>query len=105
MNLHLPIVVSKFSDDSEDWSEPTETNDVSIYGAMFHLNHQVNVNESLYLRSHLPEGIPVEVKAKVVWISPETPGSAGLGVAITELTDNWLKLFVAWIDGDLPKFQ
>ena len=103
MALRLPIVVSGRADDGAAWSEPTETDDISTTGALFHLNQKVNEGESLYIRSHRPDGVPVEVKAKVMRMSPAIYGSARVGVAITELTENWLRLFVAWIADDQPE--
>jgi hypothetical protein len=102
MALRLPIVVSGRADDGAAWSEPTETDDISTTGALFHLNQKVSPGENLYIRSHRPDGVPVEVKARVVRISPSNYGSARVGVAITETTENWLRLFVAWIADDQP---
>jgi hypothetical protein len=103
MALRLPIVVSGRADDGAAWSEPTETDDISTTGALFHLNQKVSEGESLYIRSHRPDGVTVEVKAKVMRMSPAIFGSARVGVAITELTENWLRLFVAWIADDQPE--
>jgi hypothetical protein len=102
MALRLPIVVSGRADDGAAWSEPTETDDISTTGALFHLNQKVSQDENLYIRSHRPDGVPVEVKARVVRISPSNYGTARIGVAITETTENWLRLFVAWIADDQP---
>lgn len=100
MALRLPIVVSGRADDGAAWSEPTETDDISTTGALFHLNQKVSEGESLYIRSHRPDGVPVEVKAKIMRIAPAIYGTARIGVAITELAENWLRLFVAWIADD-----
>lgn len=100
MALRLPIVVSGRSDDGAAWSEPTETDDISTTGALFHLNQKINVGESLYLRSHRPDGVPVEVKALVMRTSPAVHGTTRIGVTITEPKDNWLRLFVAWVADD-----
>ncbi len=100
MALRLPIVVSGRSDDGAAWSEPTETDDISTTGALFHLNQKVSNGENLYLRSHRPDGVPVEVKALVVRIAPAVYGTARVGVSIVEPKDNWLRLFVAWIADD-----
>ncbi|MDQ3798150.1 MAG: PilZ domain-containing protein [Acidobacteriota bacterium] len=102
MALRLPIVVSGRADDGAAWSEPTETDDISTTGALFHLNQKVSQGESLYIRSHRPDGVPVEVKARVVRVSPSNYGTARVGVAITETMENWLRLFVAWIADDQP---
>jgi hypothetical protein len=102
MALRLPIVVSGRADDGAAWSEPTETDDISTTGALFHLNQKVSQGENLYIRSHRPDGVPVEVKARVVRVSPSNYGTARIGVAITETTENWLRLFVAWIADDQP---
>ena len=100
MALRLPIVVSGRSDDGAAWSEPTETDDISTTGTLFHLNQKVSSGETLYLRSHRPDGVPVEVKAQVVRIAPAVYGSARIGVQVIESKENWLRLFVAWIADD-----
>ena len=100
MALRLPIVVSGRSDDGAAWSEPTETEDISTLGALFNLNQNVSVGESLYIRSHRPDGVPVEVKARVVRVAPGNYGTTRVGVAVTETKENWLRLFVAWIADD-----
>ena len=100
MALRLPIVVSGRADDGAAWSEPTETDDISTTGALFHLNQKVSNGESLYLRSHRPDGVPVEVKAQVVRVAPAVSGTSRVGVSIVEPKDNWLRLFVAWIADD-----
>ena len=100
MPLRLPIVVSGRSDDGAAWSEPTETDDISTTGTLFHLNQAVNTGENLYLRSPRPDGVPVEVKAEVVRIAPALYGTTRVGVTITEPKENWLRLFVAWIADD-----
>ena len=100
MALRLPIVVSGRAEDGSAWSEPTETDDISTLGALFQLNQKVELDESLYIRSHRPDGVPVEVKAKVVRITPANYGTSRVGVTIIESKDNWLRLFVAWIADD-----
>ena len=100
MALRLPIVVSGRASDGSTWSEPTETEDISTLGALFHLNQTVEVGENLYLRSHRPDGVPVEVKASVMRVAPANYGMLRVGVAITETKESWLRLFVAWIADD-----
>ena len=100
MALRLPIVVSGRSDDGAAWSEPTETEDISTTGTLFHLNQDVENGEDLYLRSHRPDGVPVEVKAKVIRTAPAVNGTSRVGVAIQEPKENWLRLFVAWVADD-----
>ncbi len=100
MALRLPIVVSGRSEDGAAWSEPTETDDISTTGTLFHLNQPVAPGENLYLRSHRPDGVPVEVKAQVVRIAPAVYGTARVGVTITEPKENWLRLFVSWVADD-----
>lgn len=97
MSLRLPIVVSGRADDGAAWSEPTETDNISTTGTLFHLNQQVAQNEDLYLRSHRPDGVPVEVKARVVRIAPGIHGTSRVGVEILEPKESWLRLFVAWV--------
>ncbi|MEQ1643219.1 MAG: PilZ domain-containing protein [Pyrinomonadaceae bacterium] len=100
MALRLPIVVSGRSEDGAAWSEPTETDDISTLGALFQLNQQIAQGDSLYIRSHRPNGVPVEVKAQVVRILPASYGTSRIGVAIEEPKESWLRLFVAWIADD-----
>jgi hypothetical protein len=100
MALRLPIVVSGRAEDGAAWSEPTETDDISTIGALFQLNQKIEPGESLYIRSHRPDGVPVEAKAKVVRVSPANYGMTRVGVSIVESKDNWLRLFVAWIADD-----
>ena len=100
MALRLPIVVSGTADDGATWSEPTETDDISTLGALFQLNQSVSAGDSLYVRSHRPNGVPVEVKATVVRVIPASYGTARVGVSIEEPKEAWLRLFVAWIADD-----
>jgi PilZ domain-containing protein len=100
MALRLPIVVSGRSDDGAAWSEPTETDDISTLGALFQLNQKTEQGDTLHIRSHRPDGVPVEVKAKVMRIAPANHGTTRIGVSIIESKDNWLRLFVAWIADD-----
>lgn len=100
MALRLPIVVSGRSDDNAAWSEPTETDDISTTGALFHLNQTVQMGENLYLRSHRPDGVPVEVKAQVARVAPGSYGTTRVGVSVVEAKDNWLRFFVSWIADD-----
>lgn len=100
MALRLPIVVSGRSDDGATWSEPTETDDISTTGALFHLNQTIAPGDNLYLRSHRPDGVPVEVKAEVMRVSPAVYGTNRIGVNITDSKENWLRLFVAWVADD-----
>lgn len=97
MALRLPVVVSGRAEDGSAWSEPTETDDISTSGALFHLNQKVKRGERLYLRAHRPDGAPVEVTAQVVRLAPAVYGTARIGVQICEPTDNWLRLFVSWV--------
>ena len=60
MSLRLPIVISGRTEDGSAWSEPTETDDISTSGALFHLNQKVTRGERLYLRAHRPDGTPIE---------------------------------------------
>ncbi len=100
MALRLPIVVSGRADDGAAWSEPTETDDISTTGTLFHLNQKIVEDENLYLRSHRPDGVPVEVKARVVRVAPAAYGTTRVGVEIVESKENWLRLFVAWVADD-----
>jgi len=100
MALRLPIVVSGRTEDGATWSEPTETDDISTLGAMFQLNQKITSGETLYIRSHRPDGVPVEVKAKVVRMSAANYGTTRVCVNIIEQKDNWMRLFVAWVADD-----
>ncbi|MGI8670899.1 MAG: PilZ domain-containing protein [Aridibacter sp.] len=102
MALRLPIVVSGRTGDGATWSEPTETDDISTTGALFHLNQKVNQDENLYIRSHRPDGVPVEVKARIVRTAPSVHGTSRIGVAIVEPMESWLRLFVSWVADDQP---
>ena len=97
MALRLPIVVSGRADDGAAWSEPTETDDLSTSGALFHLNQKVGIGEKLYIRAHRPDGSPTEVTAAVVRVSPAIYGTARVGVQIAEPSENWTRLFVSWV--------
>lgn len=100
MALRLPIVVSGRTDDGAAWSEPTETDDISTLGALFQLNQKIASGDTLYVRSHRPDGVPVEVKAQVVRLSQGSHGTSRVGVSIIEQKEAWLRLFVAWIADD-----
>lgn len=97
MALRLPIVVSGRAEDGAAWSEPTETDDISTSGALFHLNQKVSRGEQLYLRAHRPDGTPIEVTARVVRTASAIYGTARVGVQILEPTENWIRLFVSWV--------
>lgn len=97
MALRMPIVVSGRAEDGSAWSEPTETDDISTSGALFHLNQRVSRGERLYLRAHRPDGAPIETSAVVVRVAPAVYGTARVGVQIAEPMDNWLRLFVSWV--------
>ena len=98
----MPIVVSGRAEDGAAWSEPTETDDISTTGALFHLNQKVAKGERLYLRAHKPDGAPIEVTAMVVRVAPAIYGTARVGVSIAEPVDNWLRLFVSWVADEQP---
>jgi hypothetical protein len=100
MALRLPVVVSGKAEDGSAWSEPTETDDISTLGALFQLNQPIKQGDTLYIRSHRPDGVPVEVKAKVIRLTAANYGTSRVGVAVVESKDNWLRLFVAWIADD-----
>src|SRR5215218_1276440 len=100
MALRLPVVVSGRAEDGSAWSEPTETDDISTLGALFQLNQPIKQGDTLYIRSHRPDGVPVEVKAKVIRLTAANYGTSRVGVAVVESKENWLRLFVAWIADD-----
>jgi|SRR5437899_7582717 len=102
MALRLPIVVSGRADDGAAWSEPTETDDISTSGALFHLNQKVSRGDRLYIRAHRPDGSPTEATAVVVRVSPAIYGTARVGVQISEPSENWMRLFVAWVADEQP---
>ena len=84
MALRLPIVVSGRSEDGAAWSEPTETDDISTLGALFQLNQKIAPETMLYIRSHRPDGVPVEVKARSYVLSAASHGTSRVGVTIVE---------------------
>ncbi|MFN0278671.1 MAG: PilZ domain-containing protein [Pyrinomonadaceae bacterium] len=100
MALRLPVVVSGRTEDGDAWSEPTETDDISTLGALFQLNQSVSQGETVKIRAHSPNGLPVEVKANVVRVVPANFGTSRVGVSIEESKESWLRLFVAWIADD-----
>jgi len=102
MALRLSIVVSGRADDGSAWSEPTETDDISTSGALFHLNQKVSIGEKLYIRAHRPDGSPTEATATVVRVSPAIYGTARVGVQIAEPLENWARLFVSWVADEQP---
>jgi len=102
MALRLPIVVSGRAEDGAAWSEPTDTDDISTSGALFHLNQKVSRGDKLYIRAHRPDGSPTEVTAVVVRVSPAIYGTARVGVQISEPSENWMRLFVAWVADEQP---
>src|SRR5205814_9110782 len=102
MAVRLAVVVSGRAEEGAAWSEPTETDDISTSGALFHLNQKVNRGERLYLRAHRPDGAPIEVTVTVVRVAPAIYGTARVGVAISEPTENWLRLFVSWVADEQP---
>jgi PilZ domain-containing protein len=102
MSLRLPIVISGRAEDGSAWSEPTETDDISTSGALFHLNQKVSRGERLYIRAHRPDGTPIEATALVVRVAAAIYGTARVGVQIAEPTENWLRLFVSWVADEQP---
>lgn len=102
MALRLPVVVSGRAEDGAAWSEPTETDDISTSGTLFHLNQKVTRGERLYLRAHKPDGTPIEATAVVIRVAPAIYGTARVGVQIAEPAHNWLRLFVSWVADEQP---
>jgi hypothetical protein len=102
MALRLPIVVSGRAEDGSAWSEPTETDDISTSGALFHLNQKVARGDRLYLRAHKPDGAPIESTVTVVRVAPAIYGTARVGVSVNDPTENWIRLFVSWVADDQP---
>jgi PilZ domain len=102
MSLRLPVVISGRTEDGAAWSEPTETDDISTSGALFHLNQKVTRGERLYIRAHRPDGTPIEATASVVRVAPAIYGTARVGVQIAEPAENWLRLFVSWVADEQP---
>src|SRR2546422_1054803 len=98
MALRLPIVISGRADDGAAWSEPTETDDISTSGALFHLNQKVSIGEKLYIRAHRPDGSPTEATATVVRLSPAIYGTARVGVQIAEPADKWQIVMIYFLN-------
>lgn len=86
MASRLPIVVSGRADDGATWSEPTETDDISTIGGLFQLNQKITQGDNLYIRSHRPDGVPVEVKAQAVRLTPASYGTTRVGVRLDRRT-------------------
>ncbi|MEP6923334.1 MAG: PilZ domain-containing protein [Pyrinomonadaceae bacterium] len=106
LSLRLPVVVSGRTTDGETWSEPTETDNISTSGALFQLNQDVKSGEKLYVRSHRPDGMPVEVMAEVARVAATNYGPIRVGVAVRESNDGWIRFFVSWVADDQPtKFE
>ncbi|MCA1612835.1 MAG: PilZ domain-containing protein [Acidobacteria bacterium] len=99
MALRLRVIVSGRASggDGAAWCEPTEANDVSTSGALFHLNRRVSRGERIRLRAHLPDGAPVEVEAAVIRVAPVIYGTARVGWQVVEPAEDWVRLFVAWV--------
>lgn len=97
MALRISVVVSGRAADGSAWSEPTQTDNISTAGALFHLNQAVTPNDRLFLRAQRPDGSPIEVTAMVMHIAPAVYGTARIGVQIIDPVENWLRLFVSWV--------
>jgi hypothetical protein len=97
MALRLSVVVSGRAEDGAAWSEPTQTDDVSTAGALFHLNQKVRCGERLYMRAHHLDGTAVEVMATVVRVAPAVYDTTRVGVEISGPADEWQRLFVSWV--------
>lgn len=97
MALRLPLVVSGRIKDGAAWSEPTETDDISTGGASFHLNQEVSIGDTLYIRAHHADGSPTETTATVVRESPAIYGTARIGVQVIDKIENWTRFFVSWV--------
>src|SRR4029078_5836304 len=102
MALRLPIVVSGRTEDGSAWSEPTEHDDISPSGALFHLNQKVTRGDRLYLRAHRPDGAPIEATALAVRVAPAIYGTPRVGAQIAAPTENGLRLFVSWVADEQP---
>ena len=102
LSLRLPIVVSGRTINGETWSEPTETDNISTFGALFQLNQNINFGEKLYVRSHRPDGIPVEVVGEVARVAPTSLGTNRIGITVREPSDGWIRFFVSWVADDQP---
>src|SRR2546423_15116228 len=82
MALRLPIVVSGRAEDDSAWGEPTETDDISTLGALFHLNQKVSRGDQLYLRAHRPDGSPLQATAPGGGNPPAIYRTARVGVPV-----------------------
>lgn len=100
--LRLPVVASGRTADGATWSEPTETDDISTSGALLQLNQKVEAGDKLYIRSHRPDGMPVEVTAEVIRLTASGYGATRVGVRISEPVESWLRFFVSWVADDQP---
>ena len=100
MALRLPIVVSGRTDDGAAWSEPTETEDISTLGALFHLN-QKGRSRRKSVFAFAPTGrrsrrSQSQSRQKFAGQSRHFPRRR----LDHRIKENWLRLFVAWIADD-----
>ena len=56
-----------------------------LSAALFQLNQKINAGDVLYIRSHRPDGVPVEVKAQVMRVSAANYGTSRVGVSIIRI--------------------
>src|SRR5258705_11034698 len=97
MALRLPIVVSRRAEDGSALSEPTETDDISTSGALFHLNQKVNIGENLYICAHRPEGSPTETTTTFVSLVPAIYGIMQVRGQVPTTAPNWTLMFLFWV--------
>lgn len=100
MAFHLPIIVSGKSADGTAWSEPTETDDMSTTGVLFHLNRKISADENISIRSHRSDGLSVDVAARVMRTSKTVQGTNIVAAAVTGSMEDWLCLFSSWAAED-----
>lgn len=100
MAFRLPLIVSGKSADGTAWSEPTETDDMSTTGVLFHLNRKTSADETISIRSHRSDGLSVDVAARVLRTSKTAQGTNIVAAAVTEPLEDWLCLFSSWVAED-----
>ena len=77
------------------FSSPRQpVNNLSLQGVRIYSDERLDMGQTLELEFFFPNGIIVEVMARVVWIKKQPPGSAGVydvGMEFINLSEKALK--------------
>jgi hypothetical protein len=71
-----------------------QVNNLSLQGVRIYSDERLDMGQTLELEFFFPNGIIVEVMARVVWIKKQPPGSAGVydvGMEFINLSEKALK--------------